>query len=172
MADVEITIRQAIPQDAAELLRFWREEVVPCDLLETDEFAADIPEAMMAQELADIYESANNLLLVAWAGSELIGYLQIAAPDSKQRGHVGELGIIIAQDYRHQGLGQILMDEALTWVATDSALKRVELYVQKRNLPAQKLYHQFEFVTEGELPQSFCSREGELLTTILMARLF
>ncbi|WP_125606854.1 GNAT family N-acetyltransferase [Lapidilactobacillus bayanensis] len=172
MSEVEITIRQAIPQDAAELLRFWQVEVVSCDLLETDDFSADIPEEMMARELADIYESANNYLLVALADKELIGYLRIAAPDGYQRSHVGELGIIIARAFRHQGLGQILMDEALTWVAEASSLKRVELYVQKRNLPAQKLYHQFDFVTEGELPQSFRSKDGELLTTILMARLF
>lgn len=172
MSDVEITIRQAIPQDAAELLRFWQTEVVPCDLLETDEFSADIPEEMMAHELADIYESTNNLLLVALEGTQLIGYLRIAASESYQRGHVGELGIIVARDYRHQGLGQVLMDEALAWVAEESSLKRVELYVQKRNLPAQKLYHQFDFVEEGELPQSFRSADGDLLSTLLMARLF
>lgn len=169
--DVEVTIRPAIPDDAAELLRFFKEEVIPCDFLETDEFTADVPERLLASELGDIYESTTNLLLLALAGQQIIGYLRIESPASYQRGHVGELGIIVAQDYRRQGLGSILMSEALDWVATESKLIRIELFVQKRNLAAQKMYQQFNFKPEGELPKSFRSATGELLTTILMSRL-
>jgi len=171
-SEVEVTIRAAIPEDAASLLEFWRAEVIPCDFLVSDEFDAQISPQILADELANIYESDNNLLLLAFENETLIGYLRIEADESYQRGHVGELGIIVSQQFRHQGLGYALMADSLDWVAHESQLRRIELYVQKRNQVAQRLYRQFDFELEGESPASFRTKEGDLITTLLMARLF
>jgi RimJ/RimL family protein N-acetyltransferase len=170
--EIEVTLREAIPTDAAQLLEFWRQEVLPCDFLVTDDFDAAISPHILAEEIATIYESDNNLLLLAFADQDLVSYLRIAAEQSYQRGHVGELGIIVSEKFRHQGLGQALMTAGLDWVVEESQLKRVELYVQKRNKVAQKLYEHFDFKTEGELPDSFRRKDGQLISTLLMARLF
>lgn len=170
--DIEVTIRSAEAADASALLAFWQTEVVPCDFVETDAALADLTAAQLAPQLTAIAASPNNLLLLALAGSEIIGYLRIAAGTNPATKHVGELGLLVATADRQIGLGSALMTTALTWVAEQSILKRVQLFVQTRNLPAQKLYQKFSFDVEGRLPASYRSQDGQLLTTLLMARLF
>ncbi|WP_125767539.1 GNAT family N-acetyltransferase [Lapidilactobacillus wuchangensis] len=170
--DVAVTIRSAEASDAAALLAFWQTEVVPCDFVETDAALTDLTAAQLAPQLTAIAASPNNLLLLAVADAEIIGYLRIAASANPATAHVGELGLLVATADRQIGLGSALMDMALTWVAEQSILKRVQLFVQTRNLAAQKLYQKFDFTLEGRLPASYRSLNGDLLETLLMARLF
>ena len=170
--DLEVTIRSARAGDAQRLLDFWQVEVMPCDFVETDAELNDMTVAQLAPQLTAMAASPNNLLLLALAGTEIIGYLRIAAGANPATAHVGELGLLVAQAERHIGLGSALMATALDWVSEQSTLKRVQLFVQTRNLPAQKLYQKFGFILEGRLPASYRSVSGDLLETLLMAQLF
>lgn len=49
----------------------------------------------LAENLATLYESPNNVLLVALAGEAIIGTASVSASSKKRMEHIGEIGISI-----------------------------------------------------------------------------
>lgn len=170
--DVTVSLRSAEPEDAAALQAFWRQEVAPCDLITGDDATLTMSLPHLADQLAAIAATPNNLLLLAWAPErELIGYLRLAASSETAVAQVAELGLIVAADYRHQGLGRALMATALDWAEQEAPLHRIQLEVQQRNQAARRLYQTFGFQEEGHLVESYRAVSGQWLDTILMARI-
>ncbi|WP_261807309.1 GNAT family N-acetyltransferase [Lapidilactobacillus luobeiensis] len=169
---LEVTLRPALPTDEGPLREFWQQEVSPCDLLLSDDSVLRLSASALADQLGALYESPNNLLLLALAGpTEVIGYLRIAAGSEPAIRHVGELGLVVATAYRRQGLGRALMATALDWAQETGLLSRLQLEVQQRNQAAQQLYREFGFQLEGHLRASYRSTSGKLIDTLLMAKL-
>src|SRR5699024_8844792 len=71
--ELDLTIREAIPEDAAELLKMTRQIGRETEFLVMDEKGINLPEELLAIQLEDIYESPNNTLFVALLGEQIIG---------------------------------------------------------------------------------------------------
>ena len=71
-------------------------------------------------------------------------------PDSEMS-HVGELGILVHQDYRGRGMGTALMQEALR--RCRGRFEIVRLAVFANNEGAKKLYRSLGFELCGRLPR-------------------
>ncbi|MEG2644429.1 MAG: GNAT family N-acetyltransferase, partial [Enterococcus sp.] len=67
MSEVEITLREAIPDDAAEIQKVSRQIAKETDFLIMDETGLGLTEELLQLQLADLYESENNILLLALA---------------------------------------------------------------------------------------------------------
>lgn len=144
--DVTLEIKLAAEDDAADVLAFLRQS-------KTESDAVTIPhlEKVTSREEADnikvINESDDCIMMLAMAGSEIAGMVTVMRlPDEES---TGELGVIIAKKYWHQGIGQLLVDEAKYWFSNYSNLERLTLDVFADNMPAINLYRKMNFVSQG-----------------------
>jgi RimJ/RimL family protein N-acetyltransferase len=80
---------------------------------------------------------------------------------------VADLGLMVAASHRRQGVGTMLLEQAVAW-ARDSRVRKLELHVFPWNGPALALYESFGFVREGYRRQHY-ERGGELVDAMLMA---
>lgn len=83
--------------------------------------------------------------------------------------HVADLGIIVAKDYRGEGIGAKLMSELANQAENLPGIKLLELGVFANNPVAQKLYSQLGFIEVGRVPKQILHR-GEYVDHVLMVR--
>lgn len=167
---IDLIIREAIPDDAAALLRFMKETAEQTDFLTLETENREITVEEEAQYLANLFDSANNCLMVALDGDRMIGAASVHASGETKTRHIGDIGIVVHQDYWEIGLGTILMEELIFWANEMSVLKRLQLEVQERNVRARKLYEKFGFQTEAVMERGLYVNE-KYLSVCLMSLL-
>lgn len=167
--DFDVSIREAIPKDAGKLLEALRKIGSETDflLLYEEEMALDVSE--LAFQLDALYQSENNLLLLAETGENIIGIASIKGDSHELTRHIGEVGICILKDYWDLGLGTLMMEELIERASASDVLFRLELTVQHRNLRAIHLYKKMGFQTECVMERGFRTAEGEFLEVDLMS---
>ena len=106
-------------------------------------------------------------VFVAETPEGIVGRLSIARDSHPASYHVADLGLMVAQDRRRQGVGTALIEEALKW-ARSSGIKKVELHVLPHNEPAIALYEKLGFRREG-FRHGHYRRGDEYVDAILMA---
>ena len=98
---------------------------------------------------------------------EIVGRLSVARDPHPASRHVADLGLMVAADYRRQGVGRALLEQAVRW-AHETDVSKLELHVFPHNGPAIALYEDFGFVREG-YRRGHYRRGDELVDAILMA---
>jgi putative acetyltransferase len=99
----------------------------------------------------------------------------IAETDGILVGHLGvdltagvaDLGMMVRDRYRGQGVGSRLLEACIDWSRTHGAHK-ITLSVWPHNERAIRLYKHHGFVVEGRLRRQWRRRNGELWDTLLM----
>lgn len=87
--------------------------------------------------------------LVAVDGEKVVGWCEIQPGDAATcRDHVGTLSMGLLEDYRGQGLGQELIEEAIM-DALAIGMTRIQLFVRVSNAGAIKMYEKQGFTIEG-----------------------
>jgi len=97
----------------------------------------------------------------------IVGRLSVARDQHPASAHVADLGLMVAEDARGQGVGTALLDAAVTW-ASESGIRKLELHVFPWNEPAMRLYEKFGFEREGYRKAHY-RRNGEDVDAVLMA---
>ncbi len=98
---------------------------------------------------------------------ELVGRLSLARDPHPSSHHVADLGLMVAASHRRQGVGRMLLEQAVAW-ARGAEVSKLELHVFPWNEPAIRLYETFGFEREG-LRRDHYRRDGEYVDAILMA---
>lgn len=80
---------------------------------------------------------------------------------------VANLGMMVAERWRRQGVGRALMDAALAW-ARQAGMHKVSLEVWPHNHAARELYRRMGFAEEGYLRAHYPRRSGELWDVVVM----
>lgn len=171
MSEATVVIRKAIPSDAPELLRVLQILNSETDFLVMDELGLNMETDAMAGNLAQMYESPNNLLLVALLDGMIVGVASVMASAEPSAAHIGEIGISLLKEYWGFGLGSFMMEEILIWAVTTGVIRRLELTVQARNERACRLYEKFDFQTEAVMARGVKSAQGAFLDVYLMSRM-
>ena len=104
--------------------------------------------------------------LVAVADGEIVGSLHVAPTNHG----FGELGMVVARDWRGRGVGSALLAAAIDW-ARERGLHKLSLSVFPHNAAAIALYRKFGFVEEGRLVKQYRRKSGELWDAIEMGLL-
>ena len=107
-------------------------------------------------------EPAVMLLAEATDDGALIAHLGV-----ESRRGVGDLGMMVAMDWRGRGVGSALMDAAVGW-ARESSLHKLALQVWPHNERARALYRKAGFVEEGYLRRQYRRRSGQLWDAVMM----
>ncbi len=104
---------------------------------------------------------------VAVEVGRVVGWCDIAPNKGEGFTHCGTLGMGVLHDYRGQGYGTRLMEDAIL-AAKESGIERVELEVYDSNVQAIRLYEKRGFVHEG-LKKKARKLDGKYDDILLMA---
>ncbi|MDR2464991.1 MAG: GNAT family N-acetyltransferase [Streptococcaceae bacterium] len=168
---MEIDIREAVPEDAANLLEALDIIRKESDFLTMDETDTEISEQWQAAHLANLYESSNNVLLLALDGEKIVGTASIHADQHRRISHIGDIGISILKAYQGVGIGRVLFSELVQWAKESGRIFRLQLTVQKRNTKAIQLYKQNGFTVEAEMERGAIDADGNFLTVYMMSKM-
>jgi RimJ/RimL family protein N-acetyltransferase len=118
----------------------------------------------------DVEERAANWTLdgtfLAVADGKIIGSLDV----EPSRFGFGEIGMMVARDWRGRGVGGALLGAAIEW-ARERGLHKLSLGVFAHNAAAIGLYRKFGFVEEGRRVKHYRRASGELWDIIEMGLL-
>lgn len=157
MSDAQFEIRPAKEDDR-----------IPLTIL----FAAvaDERDGIATEPPVDIEASAGSLelggFIVAVAGNQIVGSIDI----DRSRFGFGEIGMMVARDWRGRGVGSALLAAAIGW-AREHDVHKLSLDVFPHNAAAIALYRKFGFVEEGRRVKHYRRASGELWDAIEMGLL-
>jgi RimJ/RimL family protein N-acetyltransferase len=115
------------------------------------------------RRIAEGVEGPDTIALVAEAGGELVGQLDLRLA----RYGVADLGMLVAAGWRGRGVGTALLAEAIDRARAAGAHK-IALQVWPHNTAAIALYERFGFQREGHLRRHYRRRSGELWDAVVM----
>lgn len=101
--------------------------------------------------------------LVAVAVDEVVGMLHV----EQSRFGFGEIGMMVARDWRRRGVGSALVAAAIEW-GRERGLHKLTLSVFPHNETAIGLYRKFGFATEGRREKQIRRADGDLWDLIEM----
>lgn len=161
-----ISVRRASPGDAAALVGL-AEEISREDgrwILITDAWRSAGDER---RYLKAARRHPDAAVFVAEADGRVVGRLSVSRDPHPASRHVADLGVMVAEPYRRQGIGTRLLEEAVSW-ARASEIRKLELHVFPWNEAAIELYESFGFEREGYRREHY-ARDGGYVDAILMA---
>lgn len=160
------TVRRAAPGDAPALVEL-AENVGREDgrwILGTGPWRSVSDER---RYLRTIQGHPDAAVFVAEDDGRIVGRLSLSRDPHPASRHVADLGLMVAESHRRQGVGTMLLRQAVAW-ARESRVRKLELHVFPWNEPALGLYESFGFVREGYRKRHY-ERGGELVDAVLMA---
>ena len=160
-------IRPAQPADSARLVELAREVGAEEEgwLITGGEWRSAGEER---RYLRWIRHHDDAAVFVAETNGTIIGRLSIARDNHPSSEHVADLGLMVARDFRRQGAGRALMEEAERW-ARRVGVRKLELHVFPHNDGAIALYEGLGYEREG-FRRGHYRRQDDFVDAILMAK--
>ena len=161
-----ITIRPAIPQDAAALLSLKKSYIRNTSTIPLfeDEYPDD---EVLETALIDRYiAEKNSLLLVAEFEGMLIGNIDLTGSKRRKLFHTAMLGMGVAYDWQGKGVGYCLVESLLQNVPSPINIIWLEIYGS--NTGGIKLYENAGFEPCGIMKDFF--NEGGTIDKITMIK--
>jgi RimJ/RimL family protein N-acetyltransferase len=163
-------IRQAVPGDAAELLRGIHSVLAEQSdffLTQADEFHVELDQEQTW--IQSHIDAENSVMFVALHGDDMIGWANLQGGRRIKQRHHATLGITVVEAWRGQGVGRALMEELLAWAAANPLLEKLKLEVVSTNAVALDLYRSLGFVEEGRHSRDWIKPDGTYQDLISMA---
>lgn len=167
---VDIIIREAIPDDAKQVLSFLNKVATQTEFITQSMDSNLISVEEEEKQLDAIYVSDNNCVVLALADERIIGMATVQGSAIPKVKHIGEVGIVIDEVFWRMGLGRLLMEEVIYWSQEFSVIKRLELKVQERNERARALYQKVGFKEEAIMERG-AQVDGKYFNVCLMSKL-
>ncbi|WP_010288830.1 GNAT family N-acetyltransferase [Kurthia massiliensis] len=163
-----MNIRLATVGDAPEMLALHR------DILQKPYyFVTRLNEfdRTLEEQIAWIEEKQTNereVVFVAEEDDKVVGWLYFQSSQRVLLQHVGTIGMMVDEKYRHQGIGIALLKYLLKWARKNPLIEKVSLSVFSINEPAIALYKKAGFLEEGRKVKEFKIDDDQYIDDILM----
>ena len=108
-------------------------------------------------------------LWLAFEGDNVIGHIDIRSHPESHTSHRALLGMGVDRSFRKLGLGSQLLSTMFSWVAENTSIDCMDLWVLSSNTAAQNLYLRNSFKRSGEIEDMF-RIDGQSLSYTLMSR--
>jgi ribosomal protein S18 acetylase RimI-like enzyme len=127
-------------------------------LFQGEQLSLEEEQQYVARKLEQIARN-EAVQLLAFSGENLIGSSDITMLSGVEQ-HVGVFGLVIADGFRGQGLGRLLMETVISEaIAHLPSMKIIKLDVFGNNPIAIRLYEKLGFREYGRLPGGVLHRE-------------
>lgn len=164
-----ISIREARPEDARELLRFIHQISFESDFLSFGPGEFDLNEEQEAEFLRRSLECSNRIYMVAFEGEKAIGTVNFSGGSRPRTCHSGELGLSVARSHWGQGIGTRLLQHLIAWAEAHATVDKLQLQVRVDNDRAIALYQRLGFEHEGTIKRAMAI-DGVYYDSHLMGR--
>ncbi len=108
-------------------------------------------------------------LWLVWRDEQILAHCDLSALGSAYAAHRAILGMGVDRNHRRQGLGQQVMQVALSWAEQHASLAWVDLDVLASNPGARRLYERLNFELVAEIRDAFVV-DGESVARVMMTR--
>ena len=144
-----LTIREAKPGDAAELLAYIEQLAGETQFLTMEPGEFSLTEEQEAHYLRQCADSPNQAYIVGCIDGVIVASASLGASNRVRIRHVCELGMSVKKDYWRLGIGRMLLNYLVAWARANPILVKMDLSVRADNDGAIALYRSFGFVEEG-----------------------
>ena len=151
---MEITYREARPEDAAQMLDYLKTVGSESDNLT---FGAEGLPFSLEQEqrfLSQMQNSPHSKILMAFDGSELVGNASLDGSTHPRLGHRCSFAITVRKSHWGRGIGSGLLERVISF-AKSAGAEVIELQVRTDNQRAIALYRKFGFEKFGTYRKFF-----------------
>lgn len=163
----QITIRQAIPDDAQELLHLKLQYLKNTETLPLfeNEYPNDIDQErkMIKRYLSE----KNSIILVAIINNAIVGNIDLTGSWRKKMEHTAMIGMGIHTEWQNQGIGTLLLQNVLDWTRENPVIHLIWLEVYASNISGIALYTKIGFIEVGRMPNFFLEK-GKYIDKIIM----
>ena len=145
---MNITYREACPEDAAQLLEFLRAVGGESDYLTFGPRGIPLTVEQEEKFLANLQESPINTIILAFDGNKIVGNGCIDGNKNPRFAHRCSLALAVRKDYWGRGIGSGLMERLIAFAKSIGA-ETIGLEVISENERAKALYQKFGFSCFG-----------------------
>ncbi|MEH7342529.1 GNAT family N-acetyltransferase [Bacillus sp. JJ1532] len=166
--DDKAMIRTVRIEDAEAILDIHREVINEKDyfIAVSEEFNKTVEEHK--EWITKIIEHERETMFVAEMNGRVVGWIVFQSQERQRMHHTGSIAIMLQKDYRNKGIGKLLINEILSWVAQHPVIEKVSLGTFSTNSRAIELYKKLGFVEEGRKVREFKFRDDEYVDDVLM----
>ncbi|AXT57417.1 GNAT family N-acetyltransferase [Aquimarina sp. AD1] len=154
-----VTIRQAVSDDASNLLKLKLQYLKNTETLPLfeNEYPNDIDQE---RDFIERFQSEkNSIILVALCDDVMIGNIDLTGSWRKKMEHTGMIGMGIHTQWQNQGIGTLLLQNAIDWAHQNEILKVIWLEVYESNQSGIALYKKTGFTQSGIIPNFFLEKD-------------
>jgi len=164
----QITIRYPKADDLADLLAYINTLSAERTFISFQgEQLTEEKEKKFLDSILEKISKGEDVHLLAFSNNQLIGVANVS-PRERNAKHTARFGISIAKEFRHVGIGRLLMEKVLAEAKKNlSGLKTITLDVFANNSTAIQMYKKFGFKQYGLLPEGVV-HQNEFIDKILM----
>ncbi len=159
-----VTLRLMTSFDADRIVSFAH-SLPADDLLH---LRIDITDPEVVKQWVRNLEARKTVTIIAETGEEMAGYGILHHNMVTWQRHLGEIRLLLAPEYRSQGLGRTLAEEIIA-IAQDLELSKVVAQMMPDQPGAHALFLRLGFQTEALLPDFVIDRSGQTRDLIIMA---
>lgn len=164
----KLLVRNAEPEDAESLveinLKVLSERIY---MLREPEEASYTKEGEI-KNIETLRFSEGALYIVAEVEKKVVGYLDFKNGGLLRTMHCGNFSIFILNEWRHTGIGCILIQTLIDWAVKNPLIEKITLQVFSTNERAQRLYKKLGFIEEGRCPKDMKLKDGTYIDSVLM----
>lgn len=144
-----VLLRTAEARDAAALAALRRDVAMDSEFLiaSGDESAAS--DATYEARVARSRQADGRIMLVAVAGTQVVGVLAFAAGTRARQAHRGRFSVWVALAWRGRGVGTALIRRLIEWAKDHPTIEKVGLCVRREHRAAIRLYRALGFKRDG-----------------------
>ena len=164
MNELKLTIRRAVPDDAAAYALILGDDSVFPGTLQLP-----YPTEPLWKERLSAKANEGDIHLVAESDNEIVAHAMLFGVPQMRRRHACVLGISVIGHAQGKGVGSALMKALIDYADNWTTFLRIELTVFADNTHAITLYKKFGFEQEGVL-RNYSLRNGRFDDVITMAR--
>ncbi|HIW20626.1 MAG TPA: GNAT family N-acetyltransferase [Candidatus Dorea intestinavium] len=149
-----ITFREPEVTDAKTIVDFYNQVGGETFYLSFGKDEYPLSVKALKEEIASVKESSNNIMILALDGDKIVCIGTISSTAKVKGRHVGELGIVVTEEYQGQGIGTEMIKRLIAWSKGNGITTKIQLDTLEVNKKAVKLYQDFGFEIEGNLRNS------------------
>lgn len=146
-----LTIREALPEDAAAVLNYINLVSAESDFLGFGAGEFELTETEEREVLQRFLDADTQLYLVGIIATEIVAVLNFSGGRRSRVRHVGEFGMSVQKKYWGNGIGGLLLNRLLEWAKETNIITKINLRVRTDNQRAITLYQNKGFVIEGTI---------------------